>query len=56
MCATVENVVDAEDGFFVVVCADKKGCLDELSREGTSVVFGVVEDDSVVNGRYEGRR
>jgi len=55
-CPTVKNVARAEDGFFVVVCADEKGCLDELSGEGTSVVFGVVEDDSVVNGWYEGRR
>lgn len=55
-CPAVKNVARAEDGFFVVVCADEKGYLDELSRERASVVFGVAEDDSVVNGWYEGRR
>ena len=56
MLDAVENVADAEDSFFVIICANEKGYLDKVSSERTRAVFCVVEDDGVINGRYERRR
>lgn len=55
LCATMQNVADSEDAFFIVVCADEKWCLDKVSGERTRQIFSAVEEESIVDCWYKGR-